>query len=181
MSNHKPVILLTGQPGIGKTTAVRKVIGLIEEYSGGFYTREVLSNDRRIGFEIITLEGNTACLATKNLQKLFPNEILFGSYKINLDTINLVAVPSLIYAIKNKKVVIVDEIGPMEIFSGTFCETILDILKINNTLVFGTIVQHSNPFADIVKTHPRVTLKTITLENRDKLALEVYSELNRYL
>ena len=39
-SNTVPVILLTGQPGIGKTTAIQHVVNVLGDRVGGFYTRD---------------------------------------------------------------------------------------------------------------------------------------------
>lgn len=181
MLNDKPAILLTGHPGAGKTTAVRKILELTKEHCGGFYTREVLSNDSRVGFEIITLDGETVALATKNQDISFAAEITFGAYKVNLDAINVVAVPSIERAVKEKRIVVIDEIGPMEIFSEAFRKMVMTVLNLSNVLVFGTIVERPNPFADLVKAHPRAIVKTITIENREELTSNIYLELRKYL
>ena len=63
-------LLLTGKPGVGKTTLIREVIqSLLPEGSltrdrvrgegeaGGFFTREIRERGREVGFEIETLSG----------------------------------------------------------------------------------------------------------------------------
>jgi len=179
MTYHRPVILLTGQPGIGKSTIVKKIAELITSKSGGFYTREVRKGKRRIGFEIVTLEGETDLLATKESSINFPQQVLFESYRINLDAIETVGIPALLKAMADNKIVVVDEIGPMEIFSAQFCDTILKILDDQTTAVVGTIVQRPYNFANEVKAHPRVTMKSVTLDNRDGLPSEIYSLLTK--
>ena len=56
--------LLTGRPGCGKTTVVRRVV---ERLSGqclaGFYTQEVRESGRRVGFEAVGLAGSRMMLA----------------------------------------------------------------------------------------------------------------------
>ena len=42
-----PAILLTGRPGVGKTTAGQKIVASLGNRAGGFYTREVRSGRRR--------------------------------------------------------------------------------------------------------------------------------------
>jgi len=57
-------ILLTGRPGVGKTTLIMRVVrGLGEISISGFYTQEIRSAGRRRGFQAITLEGRQAILA----------------------------------------------------------------------------------------------------------------------
>ena len=56
-------ILLSGAPGIGKTTLVKKTLDYIKIKAGGFYTQEIKKGGRRLGFEIVTLDGEKAVLA----------------------------------------------------------------------------------------------------------------------
>lgn len=174
----KPVILLTGQPGVGKTLAIKSIISLLGNKVGGFYTQEVRAQGRRTGFEIVTLDGRTAWLAGKSSAVTFKEEIPFGNYRINLRAIDSTAVPALRRAAKMNRIIIIDEIGPMEIVSELFCKTVSEILK-SQAIVVGTIVQRSYAFADKVRVHPRVHIKTVTSENRDKIPLEVVAELSQ--
>jgi nucleoside-triphosphatase len=56
-------ILLTGPPQCGKTTVVQKVAALWPGQAAGFLTREVRRAGRRLGFEIVTLNGDAALLS----------------------------------------------------------------------------------------------------------------------
>ena len=172
MPKDKPAILLTGRPGIGKTTAIHKIVSLLGGDAGGFYTREALVARRRVGFELVTLTGEREWLASKEPGVAFAHQAPFKSYKINLDAINLLGVPALLRALEEGMVVVVDEIGPMEMLSPLFRATIIKILD-SEAIVVGSIYQRPNPFAERVKAHPRVRVKEITLENRDRLPAEV--------
>jgi nucleoside-triphosphatase len=177
-SGAAPVILLTGRPGIGKTTAIRHIVAALGERAGGFYTREVRAHAtrRRTGFELVTLDGETAPLATRDPDVIFERHVPFGRYRVNLDAIGAVGVPALLRALDEGRVIVVDEIGPMEIMSSRFRDAILRILD-GGAAVVGAIVRRPQPFADRVKAHPRVTVKTITADNRDDLPAQILSEL----
>jgi nucleoside-triphosphatase len=177
---HKPVILLTGQPGIGKTTVIKAIVSLLGDKAGGFYTREVRARGRRVGFEIVTLAGQTGYLATKDPDISFRQEARFGTYRVNLEGIDSVAVPALYRAMEQGQIVVIDEIGPMEILSKPFCQAVLEMLD-SEAPVLGTIVQRRNAFADQVKEHPRVTVRQVTVTNRDRIAEGVYNELAQHL
>ncbi|UMZ74197.1 nucleoside-triphosphatase [Natranaerofaba carboxydovora] len=49
-------ILLTGRPGIGKTTVIMKSIELIKTPVVGFFTEELRdsNNNKRVGFRIVS-------------------------------------------------------------------------------------------------------------------------------
>jgi nucleoside-triphosphatase len=175
-----PAILLTGQPGIGKSTAVQKIIASLDGGAGGFYTREVRAGGRRTGFEIVTLQGETAWLATKAPEITFAKQTFFAGFKINLGALESLVVPTLRAAAHAGNIVVVDEIGPMEIFSKDFCDTVWSILNNAYVTVIGTIVGRPYRFADDVKRHPRVTIKQVTLENRSTVASEVCAAMARY-
>jgi nucleoside-triphosphatase len=174
----KPVILLTGPPGVGKTTAIKTIMALLGSKAGGFYTQEVRAQGRRTGFEIITLDGRTAWLASRSAAVTFKEEISFGKYRVNLRAIDSIAVPALRRALKAGLIILIDEIGPMEIASELFNETVLEILK-SQAVVVGTVMQRPNVFADRVRAHPRVRVKHITPDNRDSIPMEVIAELTK--
>ena len=184
MTSNQPVILLTGRPGIGKTTVIKKIVSLLGNNAsgndvGGFYTREIRVRGKRTGFEIVTLDGQVDYLATKEPDIIFAAEVPFGKYRVNLTVIDEIVVPALLRAVEQGRVVIIDEIGPMETRSKRFCQTVLEILD-SEAIVVGTIVLRPNRFGDKVKAHSRVMVKEITLANRAQIPKQVYAELVRY-
>lgn len=172
----QPVILLTGQPGVGKTTAIKSIVSLLGPRAGGFYTREVRARGQRTGFELVTLDGRTVWLASRSPAKIFEEEVPFGKYRVNLRAIDSFGVPALRRAVKANQVVVIDEIGPMEIVSELFCRTVLDILA-SDIPVVGTIAQRPNAFADRVRAHPRVELRLVTFANREQIPPQVAAAL----
>lgn len=162
-------LLLTGSPGCGKTTLLRKALSQLPmDRVGGFYTQEMRSGSERVGFEIVTLSGRRATLAHVSLR----SSRRIGKYGVDLEAINRVAVPALIEAWQGGRLVVIDEIGPMEAFSTIFCQTVEAIL-LSPAAVFGTIVLRPTPFGDRVKSLPEVTLIQVTPQNRDGLLEEV--------
>jgi nucleoside-triphosphatase THEP1 len=88
----------------------------------------------------------------------------------------MIGVPALLHALDQGQVIVLDEIGPMEMRSPRFCQVVWCILDSGAPLV-GTIVQRPHPFADRVRAHPRVTLCTVTLDNRERLHEEILAAL----
>ncbi|MBN1287319.1 MAG: AAA family ATPase [Anaerolineae bacterium] len=171
------VTLLTGYPGVGKTTVIHKIVEMLGEgEAGGFYTREVRdARSRRTGFEIVTLAGAASPLASKI--ETFRQTVRFKNYRVNLEALETVAVPALQAAQRAGRIIVIDEIGPMEICSKQFCDTVRDILDDESARVIGTVVRRPHRFADAVKAHPRVRLVEVTLSNRDALPGTIHAGL----
>lgn len=169
---ERSAVLLTGRPGIGKTTAIMRALDPLDLPACGFYTREVRDGRGRIGFEIITLSGEIALLATKLPEKRFAREARLGMYRINVGAVDEVAVPALQKAAASGKLVVVDEIGPMELFSPIFRSVVLQILD-SDVPLLGAVMQRSHPFSDVVKRHERVHLIIVTHQNRDEVPAQV--------
>jgi nucleoside-triphosphatase THEP1 len=59
-------------------------------------------------------------------------------------------------------VIVIDEIGKMELFSRSFTQTVKDILKHPKTTVFATVPLKANPFVEEIKNRDDVQLYTVS-------------------
>jgi len=153
----KPVYLLTGKPGTGKTSLIKQAVTELEGRAGGFYTEEIRSQGTRLGFKLVTLDGHEAILAHTDFNK----RLQVGKYGVDVDSLDRVGVSALRKAAEQCDLVVVDEIGKMELFSADFREAVLEIIG-GGKRVLGTIMLHANPWADAIKRQPQVILVTVT-------------------
>ncbi len=157
-------ILLTGRPGSGKTTLVRQIVASLEAPAGGFYTRETRGADgRRTGFEIVTLENEVATLA--HVRIAGPHRV--GRYGVDLEALERVAVPAIERAVAAGGLVVIDEVGKMELLSTGFQRAVVEVLRRHRPLL-GTIMRAPHPFADEVKAQPDVFVLELTEANREE-------------
>ena len=77
-----------------------------------------------------------------------------------------------------KKYLIIDEIGPMQLFSEEYKELLYKLLNTSKT-VLGTIFYSPHDWLDKLKKEPNVNLIEITLENRDTLPFEIVKMVNK--
>jgi nucleoside-triphosphatase len=167
-----PTILLTGKPGCGKTTLIRR---LLEDYPGGvggFYTQEIREGGRRKGFEIITLDGGHGILAHVDIQ----SSQRLGKYRLDLHALERLAVPAIREAAARGALVVIDEIGPMEIRSKEFRQVVIQTIQ-RGAKVLGTIVRRSTPFTDEIKRMPGVQVIEITIANRQETQTSIQNML----
>jgi nucleoside-triphosphatase len=168
----KQAYLLTGPPGVGKTTLIKEAITAIEQRAGGFYTREMRSQGVRQGFEIVTLDGASAILASID----FHGPCRVSKYGVMADNLDNVGVAALRRATKECAIVVVDEIGKMELFSPAFREAVLEALDSGKKLL-GTIMLAPHPWADRIKQDPRVEVVMVSRANHQQVAQELLAWL----
>ena len=167
------VILLTGRPGSGKTTAIRKVISRLVRNAGGFYTKEIRERGRRVGFRILTLDHEQGVMAHVDIQS--PDRV--GKYGVDLSMIDVLAVGSLRRAKSERSLIVIDEIGPMELLSEKFRDEVLDIFN-GDYQVLGTVAKRKNEFINRIRRLPQVTIMEIYPGNREEIVEEVISQLS---
>jgi nucleoside-triphosphatase len=165
-------ILITGRPGSGKTTLVRRALEALDAPAGGFYTRETRdAGGRRAGFEIVTLDGQAAALARTGL----PGPRV-GRYGVDVAALERVGVPAIEAAVEAGRLVVIDEIGRMELLSAAFQRAVIEAVR-RHRLIFGTIMQTAHPFADELKAQQDTLLFELTDQNRDELYSTVEAQL----
>jgi len=168
----KQVYLLTGKPGTGKTSLIKQAVAAMRGRAGGFYTEEIRSKEIRQGFKLVTLDGRSATLAHVNIHS--PYRV--SKYGVDIDNLEQIGVPALYRAAEECDLVVVDEIGKMELFSAGFREAILQVID-SGKRVLGTIMFNTNPWTNAIKLKPQVNLITLTRASYSQTLEEVLSWL----
>jgi nucleoside-triphosphatase len=174
LNPHGEKILLTGRPGIGKTTVVLKVASLLKSVAGGFYTEEIREAGRRLGFRVRDVRtGKEGILSQVN----FPGPHRVGKYGVDVASFERIGVAALKEALGRKGCILVDEIGKMELCSARFQEAMKLAMDSPNPFL-ATIPLFSHPFLDGLKNRPDATLIHVTSANRDALPKDLAVRLS---
>lgn len=157
--------LLTGEPGVGKTTALKKIIdGIGPERCGGFYAEELLDQSgKHYGFKLVTLGEQVVILAHTAMYSTY----CIGRYRVSVQALEL-GVAAINNALLHKEFVIIDEIGPMQMCSLLFKLAVMDVLNSSVPLI-GTIHSDPHPWSDKLKQRGDVKLYPLTVENRGEV------------
>ena len=157
-------LFLTGNPGVGKTTVIRGVVERLEEVTcAGFYTEDKRQSGQRIGFRIVTLDGQEGSLAS-----LGRKEPTVGRYSIHVEEFEKLVLPGLNPGTAPIDLYVIDEIGKMELLSRKFRSKIIDLLAQPANLL-ATIAKKGKGFIDQIKDRNDIELIEVTRTNRDQL------------
>lgn len=164
--------LITGKPGAGKTTLIQKIVRRMRSVNmAGFYTAEIRLKGSRLGFELQALNGERRTLAHVEIE----GQHRVGRYGVNKDgfeeflgTLDLLN-PSV-------ELIVIDEIGKMELFSNRFRNIVCGALNADKQ-VLATIPLKGNDFIREIRQRVDTHLFEVTRGNRDLLLEEIVEEL----
>lgn len=167
-------ILVTGLPGCGKSTLIKKLIA--GRRVGGITTPEIRKGGRRTGFEIVDLRsGKKSILASIDVKE----GSAVGKYKVNLKDLDEIGSKALEEAVENKevKIVVIDEIGKMECFSERFRRAVIVALESEKKIVAAISYKDFDPFIREIKARPDSRLFHLKRENFE----ETFNEIGEIL
>jgi nucleoside-triphosphatase len=169
-------VLVTGYPGVGKTTLIRKVLqGLPPALTlTGFFTSEMREGGQRVGFEIETLDGRRGILSHVRFRS--PHRV--GRYGVDLEGFERLVLPLLQPGAAD--LCVVDEMGKMECLSGAFVRAVTELLD-SGSPVFGSVALKGGGFIEKVKTRRDVTIVTVTAGTRDDVSGALLIEIRKRL
>ena len=170
------ILLLTGPPGVGKSTVVSKVVLRLKSAGvivGGCTTAEKKSGGTRVGFEVRDLtSGRTGELASVT-SKFGPK---VGRFRVNLTDLAGVGAAGVEAAAASSELVVIDEVGPMELVSPEFRRAVARCMDAGKPLL---AVVHERLEDDILSAlrSKAESLTVLTVENRDDVADDLASRL----
>jgi nucleoside-triphosphatase len=165
-------ILITGKPRTGKTTLIKKIIRACGPACGGFYTEEMTKGGERRGFLIRTTNGTEGVLAEKGQKS--PHRL--GKYGINRANLEQIGVGAVEKALQEKEIIVIDEIGKMELFSQKFKGVVMKALDSKKKVV-GVIHLAKWPFLNAIRERDDILLLEVDGENN----AEVWEKIKSFL
>jgi len=157
-------LLLTGIPGIGKTTVIRKVAISLSDYCfSGFVTDEIRSARGREGFRLITFKGQEATIA--HVDSRSPYKV--SKYGVDVQTIDRLA-KTVLKIEPNIELYLIDEIGKMECLSSIFVVGMRSILDSGKPVV-ASVAKKGEGFISEVKKRQDSIVWEVTHQNRNDL------------
>jgi nucleoside-triphosphatase len=171
-SPMKKNTLITGPPGVGKTTLIKKISEELKHlHPVGFYTTEIREEGMRKGFTLISLEGRKGILSHIDIESPFR----VGKYKVDIKSFEDF-LDQIKFFEPRIALVIVDEIGKMECYSDKFKELLKEILDSEKRII-ATIALKGCEFIAEIEKREDIKLFKMTKSNRDFLLSAILKEI----
>jgi nucleoside-triphosphatase len=136
-------LAITGAPGVGKSTLIRRVLDRLNCRSGGVLAQEVRLDGKRVGFELQDLAtGEVGTLASVD-----GDGPRLGRYRVNLRDLERVGAMAVERAAEEAELVVVDEVGPMELFSERFAKAMEAALESDKPTLVVVQARSQHPLA----------------------------------
>lgn len=171
--NRGMKIGITGLPGAGKTHALLKVIEMLEAEElkvGGMITQPIIEDKKRTGFHVIDWETKEkAVLAHVDIQSKF----MVGKFGVDLNALEEVGVESLRRACQESDVIVIDEVGRMEVESPSFVSTVKEALEVEKPIILTLHKKSRNPLLQDIRRRDDVRILEVTPINRNLLPYKI--------
>jgi len=177
----KRLFFITGRPGIGKTTVLLRAADGLKAKGYrvmGMISREAREGGNRVGFETVDFyTGRRGWLAHVN-QPVGPQ---VSKYRVNLEDLNSIGAKSIRDAVTNAQIIIIDEIGPMELFSSHFKEAVSEALNSQKAII-GTIhFKARDPLIQTIKAREDTEIFEVNFDNRESLHNLIIDKVTQFL
>ncbi len=164
---------ITGLPGSGKTQTLLRIIQHLEEegvHVGGMVTEPIVEKQRRTGFQITDwLTKEHEVFAHETLK----SRIRSGRYGVSLAALEGLGIRSLQAARESADVIVIDEVGKMEVESDLFTKAVVETLDAKKSIIMTLHKKSRNPLLQDIRRRDELRLLEVTPINKNLLAFKI--------
>ena len=179
-----PKVLITGPPRCGKSTLINSIItSLQKDYIiYGFLTPEIRKGGKRIGFQLEDIQTGKKILLAQIGN--FNTKYKLGRYSIFLNEFDRFLIDTLesdINKISNtkhqKSIIIIDEIGKMELSSKLFQEIIKNFFQKQFPIIAAIGEKLNHPLKKFILRLPDILLFNLNRNNQHLIIQKIKKKL----
>ncbi|MBS3816786.1 MAG: NTPase [Candidatus Thermoplasmatota archaeon] len=164
---------ISGPSGMQKSETIKSIIDMLKDEDisvGGMITEPIMEDNRRVGFQVMDWQTKEkAVFSHLDLD----SQIEIKGYGVNLDSLDEVGVKAIKDAANKRDVVLIDEIGKMQVESEKFADTVRKILELNKPLIITFEKKSRNTLLQDLRRRDDVRMLELTDVNKELLPYKV--------
>ncbi len=169
---------ITGLPGSGKTYALLRVIEMLQNDElriGGMINEPIEEGRHKVGFTVKDLAtGDTAVFASTSIE----SKIMVGKIGVDLSKLEEVGVKAIRDACQSCDIIVIDEVGKMEVESESFIEAVKEALDADKPMIITLHKKSRNPLLQDIRRRDDVRILEVTPTNRNILPFKIVKLMN---
>ena len=166
---------VTGRAGTGKTKVINTLhYRLLSDNisTGGILTRDIKNHGKRTGIEIHNILTDVNCEIANVNKKTGPR---LQKFRINLKNIDKFIIDELKQSSTESDLIIIDMIGPMELFSSEFCDLIMTLLNNNKKILCAIQTKYNHPIIKEIKEYMNLELYDLNEYHKVEVIDKIYN------
>jgi nucleoside-triphosphatase len=174
-----PKIGITGLPNVGKTSTLIKIVDKLEseDYTvGGMVTHAVVENGKRVGVKVEDWRtGEEAVFSHLGFDTKAKVETDEGLFHVRTDLLEQVGVKAIRDSLMDPivDIIIIDEVGKMEMHSQMFCDAVKEALDSNKPVLMTLHKKSRNPLLQDIRRRDDVRILEVTPVNKNLLPYKI--------
>ncbi len=172
-ASEVPKIGITGLPNVGKTQILLKIVEMLEAEEmivGGMITEAIIFRNKKVGFYVIDW-------LTKKKRKFahlaIESNVHVEEYGVDMRALDGVGVKAIRNAINEADVIVIDEVGKMEVESKSFVSAVKDALDSDKPMLLTLHKKSRNPLLQDIRRRDDLRILEVTSVNRNLLPYKI--------
>ncbi|MCL2149311.1 MAG: NTPase [Methanomassiliicoccaceae archaeon] len=169
---------ITGLPGSGKTYALLRVIEMLKDHDlliGGMIDEPLTDGRRRTGLSVRDiLTGEAQVFASADIE----SKIMIGKIGVDLAKFEQVGIAAIRTACEKCDVIVIDEVGKVEVESQAFIDAVKDALDVDKPMILTLHKKSRNPLLQDIRRRDDVRVLEVTPTNRNILPYKILRLMN---
>lgn len=164
---------ITGLPESGKTQTLARIIEMLEEEElkiGGMMDEPVEDGRKKTGYTVRNImTGEKELFASVDIE----SKIVVGKFGIDPAAMERVGVKAIKDACEQCDIVVIDEVGKMEVECEAFVEAVKAAMDANKPMIVTLHKKSRNPLLQDIRRRDDVRILEVTPTNRNILPFKV--------
>lgn len=166
-------IFLTGEVQIGKSTALKKIMKMLNLEYGGYLGHSLYSGKYNT-IKLIEVKS----LYNNNIYRLAKIDKVRNSIEVYRNSFEEKLAVDLKKSLKEREVIILDEIGRFEENFNEFKKSVYEVLD-SEKLVLGVLKKYDGQFINSIRNRADTLVFEVNYDNRDIIPMKVMDNIKQ--